>query len=239
MRKGRFVAEGRLRTGTFVGDSVHSKDRSWAVSDVRLAAPVRPGKIICLGRNYADHAQELGHKLPEKPLLFYKPPSAVIGPGEPIVVPTSSRVDYEGELAVVVGRRCRNVHPTRAEDVIFGFTCLNDVTDREAQGWEQTWVRAKGFDTSCPVGPWAVTPDELCFPLEVRTYVNGQLRQIGNTSMLHIGISEIIAAITAFMTLNPGDVIATGTPSGVGPLHPGDVVKVSITGIGELENPVQ
>jgi len=239
VRKGRFIADGRLRTGTIVGDRVQSKDRSWPVHCVRLAAPVRPGKIICLGRNYADHARELGHTVPEEPLLFFKPPTAVIGPGDPIILPPSSRVDYEGELAVVIGRRCRNVPFERAERVIFGYTCLNDVTDREAQGWEQTWVRAKGFDTSCPIGPWVVTPDELRFPLEVRTHVNGQLRQVGDTSLLHIGVSEIIAAITSFMTLNPGDVIATGTPSGVGPLNSGDIVTVSIGGIGQLENPVR
>jgi 2-keto-4-pentenoate hydratase/2-oxohepta-3-ene-1,7-dioic acid hydratase in catechol pathway len=146
-------------------------------------------------------------------------------------------VDYEGELAVVVGRRARNVWVKDAHDFILGYTCLNDVTDREAQGWEENWVRAKGFDTSCPMGPWIVPPDELSFPLTVETYVNGELRQQGNTSQLVFPIPDIIAEITSFMTLEEGDVIATGTPAGVGPLFPGDVVEVRISGIGALRNP--
>lgn len=148
-------------------------------------------------------------------------------------------MDYEGELAVVIGRRCRNVKAKDAPEVILGYTCLNDVTDRAAQEWERNWVRAKGFDTACPIGPCIVTPDELSFPLTVETYVNGEPRQRGSTDELVFGIPEIIEEITRFMTLEEGDVIATGTPAGVGPLSPGDLVEVRISGIGSLVNPVK
>ena len=233
-----FQVEGLTLRGEIAGEEAVGMGRRWPLSQVHLLAPVRPTKIICLGRNYAAHARELGNEVPKRPLLFFKPPSAVIGPGEPILLPPSPRVDYEGELAVVIGRRCRNVKPTAAEEVILGYTCLNDVTDRAAQEWEKSWVRAKGFDTACPIGPWIVTLDELSFPLTVETYVNGKLRQRGTTDDLLFGIPEIIAEITSFMTLEEGDVIATGTPAGVGALWPGDVVEVRISGIGSLENPV-
>jgi 2-keto-4-pentenoate hydratase/2-oxohepta-3-ene-1,7-dioic acid hydratase in catechol pathway len=235
----RVVKEGLTVRGEIAGDEARGLGRSWPLEEVVLLAPVRPTKIICLGRNYAAHIEEMGHERPQRPLLFLKPPSAVIGPGEPIVLPPSPRVDYEGELAVVIGRRCRNVKAGDAEEVILGYTCLNDVTDREAQGWERNWVRAKGFDTACPIGPWIVTPDELSFPLTVETYLNGELRQRGDSSQLLFGIPEIIEEITSFMTLEEGDVIATGTPAGVGPLQDGDVVEVRISGIGSLVNPVR
>ena len=234
----RVEDEGLTVRGEVAGEEARGLGRRWPLSRVKLLAPVRPSKIVCLGRNYAAHIEELGHERPERPLLFFKPPSAVIGPGDPIVLPPSPRVDYEGELAVVSGRRCRNVKAERAQEVILGYTCLNDVTDRTAQSWEQNWVRAKGFDTACPIGPWIVTPDELSFPLTIETYVNGELRQRGDTSQLLYPIPEIIAEITSFMTLEAGDVIATGTPAGVGPLKPGDIVEVRISGIGSLVNPV-
>ncbi|HIP99294.1 TPA: FAA hydrolase family protein [Candidatus Bipolaricaulota bacterium] len=234
-----FQVGGLTLRGEVVGEEAVGLGRRWPLAQVRLLPPVRPSKIVCLGRNYPAHARELGNEVPERPLLFFKPPSAVIGPGEEILLPRSSRrVDYEGELAVVIGRRCRNVRAKDATEVILGYTCLNDVTDRAAQEWECNWVRAKGFDTSCPIGPWIVTPDELDFPLTVETYVNGELRQRGTTSQLIFGIPEIIQEITSFMTLEEGDVIATGTPARVGPLSPGDRVEVRIPGIGSLENPV-
>ncbi|MBC7098094.1 fumarylacetoacetate hydrolase family protein [Candidatus Bipolaricaulota bacterium] len=239
MRIAVFQVEGLTVRGEVVGEEAVGLGRRWPLSQVKLLAPVRPTKVVCLGRNYAAHARELDNDLPERPLLFFKPPSAVIGPGEAIVLPPSPRVDYEGELAVVIGRRCRNVRPDQASQVILGYTCLNDVTDREAQGWEGNWVRAKGFDTSCPIGPWIVTPDELSFPLTVETYVNGELRQRGSTDELLFPIPEVIAEISSVMTLEEGDVIATGTPAGVGPLHPGDTVEVRISGIGSLKNPVK
>lgn len=235
----RFQVGGLTIRGEVSGERATGLGREWPLSEVRLLSPIRPAKIVCLGRNYAAHAQELGNAPPKRPLFFLKPPSAVIGPEDPIVLPHSSRVDYEGELAVVIGRRARNVQVKDAQDFILGYTCLNDVTDREAQAWEENWVRAKGFDTSCPMGPWIVPPDESSFPFTVETYVNGELRQQGNTSQLVFPIPDIIAEITSFMTLEEGDVVATGTPAGVGPLFPGDVVEVRISGIGTLRNPVR
>ncbi len=239
MRIVRFLVEGKVTEGTYADGTVYSSARAWPLQEVRLLVPTRPSKVVCLGRNYAEHAREMGHHVPQRPLLFLKPPSSTIAPEEAIRLPPSPRVDYEGELAVVISHRCRDVPPGKAEDVILGYTCLNDVTDRDAQRWERNWVRAKGFDTACPVGPWVVTPDELEFPLTLETRVNGVLRQRADTSMLLTSIPEIIAEITAFMTLERGDLIATGTPSGVGPLAPGDTVEVTIQDIGTLANPVE
>jgi 2-keto-4-pentenoate hydratase/2-oxohepta-3-ene-1,7-dioic acid hydratase in catechol pathway len=177
--------------------------------------------------------------VPERPLLFFKPSSAVIGPDEPIVLPGSDDVHYEAELAVVIGRHCRSVPAARANDVILGYTCLNDVSDRVAQKWEKNWVRAKGFDTSAPLGPILVTPDELEEPFHVQLRLNGDVKQDGWTSAFIFSIPYLIEEITSFMTLEPGDVIATGTPAGVGRLSRGDVVEVEIAGIGILRNPVQ
>jgi len=222
---------GQLRNGIIIKGK-----KEFSLEKVRLLAPCTPTKIICLGRNYAAHAQELGNPLPERPLLFFKPPSAVIGPEEEIVLPESSRVDYEAELAIVVDRRCRNVKAKDAMEVIRGYACMNDVSDREAQGWEKNWVRAKGFDTSAPLGPAVVTKDEIEAPFHVMLRLNGEIKQDGSTSDLVFSIPEIIEEITAYMTLEPGDVIATGTPAGVGPLSPGDTVEVEIDGIGTLTN---
>lgn len=235
----RFWVEGKPHSGEYHDAHVTSGGRMWPVEAVRLLSPVTPSKIVCLGRNYAAHAEELNHEVPERPLLFFKPPSAVIGPDEAIVLPRSGRVDFEGELAIVIGRRCREVPAQDAPSVIRGYTCLNDVTDREAQGWEKNWVRAKGFDTSCPIGPWIVSPDALEFPLTLETWVNGVRRQHTSTTALLVGIPEIIEEVSAVMTLEPGDVIATGTPAGVGPLAAGDWVEVRISGIGRLVNPVR
>jgi len=222
---------GQLRNGIIIKGK-----KEFSLEKVRLLAPCTPTKIICLGRNYAAHAQELGNPLPERPLLFFKPPSAVIGPEEEIVLPESSRVDYEAELAIVVDRRCRNVKAKDAMEVIRGYACMNDVSDREAQGWEKNWVRAKGFDTSAPLGPAVVTKDEIEAPFHVMLRLNGEIKQDGSTSDLVFSIPEIIEEITAYMTLESGDVIATGTPAGVGPLSPGDTVEVEIDGIGTLTN---
>jgi len=234
----RFWVEGRTHSGEYHDVHVTSGGRAWPVEAVRLLPPVTPSKIVCLGRNYTAHAEELGHKVPERPLLFFKPPSSVIGPGGAIVLPKSGRVDFEGELAIVIGQRCRNVPARDAEAVIRGYTCLNDVTDREAQGWEKNWVRAKGFDTSCPIGPWIVSPNALEFPLTLETLVNGVRRQHADTSLLILGVREIVEEISAVMTLDSGDVLATGTPAGVGPLTAGDTVEVRISGIGSLVNTV-
>ena len=225
--------------GTLVGDTIVAGGKRIPLVTTRLLPPCTPTKIICLGRNYAAHARELGNEVPTRPLLFFKPPSAVIGPEDEIVLPESPRIDYEAELGVVIKQRCRNVHPKDALDVVLGYTCMNDVTDRAAQKWEKNWVRAKGFDTSAPLGPVIVTPDEIEGPFHVVARVNGELRQDGSTADFIFSIPEIIAEITSRITLEQGDVIATGTPPGVGPLHHGDIVEVKIDGIGILRNRVR
>lgn len=209
------------------------------VADVRLLAPILPSKVIAIGRNYAEHAREMGSEIPEEPLFFLKPSTSVVGPHEAVRYPEklSQRVDYEGELAVVIGRLCREVPVSRAQEVIFGYTCANDVTARDLQGRDGQWTRAKGFDTFCPLGPWIETvldPSDL----GIRTLVNGEVRQSSRTSAMIHDIPRLIAHVSQVMTLLPGDVILTGTPEGVGPLELGDTVSVEIEGIGELSNRV-
>jgi len=240
MRRVRFRLPGKdeVRDGVLEGQVVRSGGLRVPLAGVRLAAPCSPTKIVCVGRNYAAHAAELGNVVPERPLLFLKPPSAVIGPEESIVLPESEDVHYEAELAVVIGRRCRHVPATHAYDVVLGYTCLNDVSDRVAQKWEKSWVRAKAFDGSAPMGPILVTRDEIQEPFHVQLRLNGEPRQEGWTSAFIFPIPVLIEEITSFMTLEPGDVIATGTPAGVGKLTSGDVVEVEIDGIGILRNPV-
>ena len=214
--------------------------RSWPRANARLLAPVEPSKVVCVGRNYAAHAAELGNEVPTEPLLFLKPPSAIIGTDEPIVLPSySRRVDYEGELALVIGRRCS--HLSDSDDplsYLFGYTCLNDVSARDLQKSDVQFTRAKGFDTFCPVGPHIETQLDVSDVL-VETRVNGALRQSGRTSLMIYPVPFLVRYISRMMTLLPGDVIATGTPAGVGPLAAGDVVEVSVAGVGVLRNPVQ
>ena len=211
-----------------------------ALAEAKLLSPVQPLTIICVGRNYREHAAELGNPLPIEPLLFFKPVSSLLAPGDTITrFKLSERVDYEGELAVVIGRRCRNLGESEdARPYVLGYTCLNDVTARDLQKKDGQWARAKGFDTSCPVGP--VVSDELdpWTGTTVETRVNGEVRQQGNTADFIFTLDVIIRYISRFMTLMPGDVIATGTPAGVGPLQVGDVVEVTVGGVGTLRNPV-
>lgn len=198
----------------------------------------RPTKIVCVGRNYAEHARELGHAVPDRPLLFLKPPSALIGPGDAIELPdASTQVEHEAEIAVVVGRRLRNVSEEEAEAGIAGFACANDVTARDLQKTDGQWTRAKGFDTFCPVGPMA--PGVGWRELEVIGRVNGMERQRGSASEMVFPIPALLATISRVMTLEPGDLVLTGTPAGVGPLREGDVVEVEIPGVGTLRNPVR
>ncbi len=241
MRLVRFISRETKKTenGELRGEVIITPRGEVPLSQVRLLAPCTPTKILCVGRNYAAHAQELGNEVPTRPLLFFKPPSSVIGPEEEIILPTSSLVHHEAELAVVIGKRCRNVSAAKAMDVILGYTCLNDISDREAQKWEKNWVRAKGFDTSAPIGPMIVTKDEIDGPFHVMLRVNGETKQDGSTRDFIFPIPVLIEEISAYMTLEPGDVIATGTPAGVGPLSAGDVVEVEIDGIGILRNPVR
>lgn len=211
------------------------------LAGLRLLPPAAPSKILCVGRNYPAHAAEHQAKVPAEPLLFLKPPSSVIGPGDPIVLtPLSEQVEHEAELAVVIGRRCRNVTPEEAWGCVLGVTCANDVTARDLQRRDGQWTRAKGFDTFCPLGPWLVaglTAQDVA-DLEVVCRVNGAVRQRGRTSEMVFSPARLIAYTAAVMTLEPGDVLLTGTPAGVGPLAPGDEVEVEVEGVGVLRNPV-
>ncbi|AXC13157.1 Fumarylacetoacetate hydrolase family protein [Acidisarcina polymorpha] len=205
-----------------------------------LFAPVVPSKIVCIGRNYRDHAAELGNEVPKEPLLFLKAPSAILASGETICIPPqSSRVDFEGELAVVIGKRASRIQPD--EDVrqyIRGYTIVNDVTARDLQKSDGQWSRAKGFDTFCPVGPIVTNEIDPDLGLEVETRLNGNVKQHGSTIDLIFPIAHLLRYITAAMTLLPGDLIPTGTPAGVAPMQPGDLVEVSVEGVGTLSNPV-
>jgi 2-keto-4-pentenoate hydratase/2-oxohepta-3-ene-1,7-dioic acid hydratase in catechol pathway len=199
---------------------------------------VLPSKVVAIGKNYAEHATEMGGDVPEKPLIFLKPSTAVIGPGETITCPPSSqRVDYEGELAVVIGRLCRDVPEERAGEVVLGYTCANDVTARDQQATDGQWSRAKGYDSFCPLGPWMVTDLDVG-DRRITTTLNGEVKQDSRTSLLVHRIPALVAYITACMTLLPGDVILTGTPAGVGPMQVGDEVSVEVERVGRLTNRV-
>ena len=249
MKLVRFLKNNQPRYGLIEGEAVYAVEGSIfgkfrqaekvaPLTEVSLLAPCQPTKILAVGLNYRAHAAEAGHDVPSEPLVFSKPPSSVIGPFEPIVYPIlSQQMDYEGELAVVIGQQVRNVPPEKAHDFILGYTCGNDVTARDLQRRDDQWTRAKGFDTFCPLGPHIVT-DLDPGNLAIRTRVNGAIRQSSSTADMVFSVAELIATISQVMTLEPGDVILTGTPSGVGPLQPGDVVEVEIEGIGTLRNPV-
>ena len=235
----RFTAgDGTPRDGFLDGDDVVTGDVRYALAGVRLLAPCLPTKIVCVGRNYAEHARELDSPLSAEPLLFFKPPSAVIGPGDPIVYPRQSkRVDYEGELAAVIGRRCRDVTAQGAPDYVRGFTVFNDVTARDLQKTDEQWARAKGFDTFASIGPCIVDGIDPS-SLRIRTTLNGTVKQDAPTSLMLVDVWSLIAYASAAFTLEPGDVLATGTPAGIGPMQPGDVVCVEIEEIGALTNRV-
>lgn len=210
-----------------------------ALEEARLLAPVIPrSKVIGVGRNYAEHAAELGNEVPEKPLLFLKPNTAVIGPDDPIVPPAySQRVEHEGELAVVISRICKDITPEQADSVILGYTAANDVTARDAQRSDVTWTRGKAWDSSCPLGPFLVMDLDVS-DLAVQTRVDGETRQDGRTSQMVHSVAELVAYASSVFTLLPGDVILTGTPAGVGPIEHGQRVEVEIESIGVLGNPV-
>lgn len=245
----RVDAQEDIRAGLVEEDRIHElagdifgpyekTGRVFALDQAVIQAPCRPGKIMALGLNYRDHAEEFGLDLPAEPLVFMKPPSAVIGPGETIVCPKMSRrIDYEAELAVVIGRRAKDVPRDRALDYVLGYTCLNDVTARDLQGKDGQWTRAKGFDTFCPIGP-VVETDVDPSNLAVEAWLNGERKQASQTSNLVFGVPALVEFISAVMTLEPGDVIATGTPSGVGPVSPGDEIEIRIECLGSLVNPV-
>ena len=256
MRIARFSHRGEVAFGIVEGPGEDPADLVVAVADshpfaplqltgerlplsqVRLLAPVLPSKVVCIGKNYADHVKELGGEAPANPVLFLKPSTSVVGPGEAVVLPPdSSRVDHEAELGLVVGRLCRDVPRERAYDVLLGYTCANDVTARDQQAADGQWTRAKSHDTFCPLGPWVET-ELAASDVSVRCTVDGQLRQESRTSRLLHDIPAVVAWVTRVMTLLPGDVILTGTPAGVGPIVAGSSVSVTIEGVGTLTNPV-
>ena len=257
MRIVRFATRGRARYGVLDAGVVRSfrgspfghfpkragsfpfDGNTYEVGEVRLLAPCLPSKIVALGLNYRSHAEETKLPIPAVPLIFLKPSTAVIGPDDAIVLPSlpKSRVDYEGELGVVIGRTARNVPQDTAQDYVMGYTCVNDVSERYAQRDDGQWTRAKSYDTFAPIGPWIETeadPDDL----QVETYLNGEQRQSGRTSDLIFGVAELVSFLSGVMTLLPGDIISTGTPSGIGRMSPGDVVEVTIEKIGTLRNRV-
>lgn len=253
----RFVVLGSAKTqsaapvfGTIEGEKVTELSgapwlewsltpRAWPLDQVRLVAPVAPAKIVCVGRNYAAHASELGNEMPKEPLIFLKPSSSIVGNDEPIVLPRySQQVEHEGELAMVIGRRCSHLRDSDdALENVLGYTCVNDVTARDLQKSDGQFTRAKGFDTFCPVGPHIEThldPSDVL----VETYVNNERRQSGSTSLMTYSCAFLVRWLSRMMTLYPGDLISTGTPAGVGPLVAGDTVEVRVAGIGVLRNPV-
>lgn len=227
----REIADHPFGTPTFTG-------RSWPLADTRLLAPILPSKVVAVGRNYAEHAAELGNAVPTSPIIFLKPSTSVIGPNAAIALPPSSqRVDFEGELAVVIGRPCRDVRAENAASVILGYTVANDVTARDQQRADVQFTRGKGYDTFCPLGPWIETqldPSDLA----IRTELDGVSTQDGRTSDMVFTVGEIVEFLSEIMTLLPGDVVLTGTPAGVGPMLVGQTVSVTVEGIGTLRNPV-
>ncbi len=249
MKLVRFQVHGRTTQGVLEGneiaeleDDLFGPPRTLSarhdLEQVRLLAPCSPSKIVAVGLNYRDHANELGMQIPDSPIIFLKPPTSVIGHGEVISYPSmSSQVDYEGELGVVIKDRVRNIHPEQARNHVLGYTCVNDVTARDLQKKDGQWTRAKSFDTFCPVGPWIETrldPDDLL----IESYLNGARRQSSRTSQFIFKVNHLVSFISEIMTLFPEDLIITGTPSGVGPMKPGDEIEVRIQGIGSLKNRV-
>lgn len=248
MKLVRFETDGQVKTGLVEGDSVFELSgdifgpydktgKTFNLEQVDLKAPCQPGKIVAVGLNYRDHAEEVGLDLPTEPLIFLKPSTSVIGPGDAIEWPAmSQQVDYEAELAVVIGKRAKNVDRAEASDFVLGYTCLNDVTARDLQNKDGQWTRSKGFDTFCPVGPVIVTDLEPS-DVAVSAWLNGEKKQDSRTSNLVFAVPELVEHISRIMTLEPGDVIATGTPSGIGPMADGDRIEIRIQGIGSLVNP--
>lgn len=240
---GRFRYDNEVFQGVVRGDRIIVERGlycdTFVLSELEMLPPTNPSKIICVGLNYVDHAIELDMQIPKKPLIFLKPPSAVIGHLGKIVYPdTAQRIDYEAELAVVIGKRCKNVPSENASSVIMGYSCFNDVTARDLQKEDVQWTRSKSFDTFAPVGPFITEPGLDVSDLSIRTRVNGKLRQDSRTSNFIFGLPELIEFISGIMTLEPGDIIATGTPPGVGELSVGDEVEIEIEDIGVLKNSV-
>lgn len=230
---------GSVRRGEWVDGEITFADRRYDPEEVDVLAPSEPTKIVCIGRNYAAHAEERDEELPDRPLLFLKPPNAVAGHGDTVTLPADRYVEHEAELGVVIGEQCRNVSEDGAEAVIAGYTCFDDLSNRDDQDEEQNWIRGKAFDNAAPMGPVLATPDEVPDDARIRLRVDGETRQDSSLEHLIFSIPELIAEITRYMTLEPGDVIATGTPEGVGPVDDGSTVEVEIEGVGTLEHDVR
>ena len=231
---------GSVRRGRLEEDTVRFGDDSYELDAVDVLPPCEPSKIVCVGLNYADHAAERDSELPERPLLFFKTPNTAAAHGSTVRLPEGKeRVDWEAELAVVIGEQCRNVETDEAMDVVEGYTCLNDISNRDDQDEEQNWVRGKAFDNAAPMGPVVATPDEVPDDASIELRVDGETKQSSSIDQFIFSVPELIAEITTHLTLEPGDVISTGTPAGVGPLSDGDHVAVEIEGIGTLEHDVQ
>ncbi len=245
-------SEGKLRTGEWVVENdderisanagagrVAFPDDTFSPEEVEVLAPTEPSKIVCIGLNYEDHAEEQESDIPERPMLFLKGPNAVASHNQTVeLLPNKERIDYEAELGVVIGTECRNVEREDAMDVVGGFTCVNDISNRDDQQKEQNWVRGKAFDNAAPMGPVLATPDEVPDDAAIELRLNGETRQQSSRDNFIFSIPELIAEITSYMTLEPGDVISTGTPAGVGPLEDGDRVEIEIDGIGTLSHSV-
>ncbi len=230
---------GSVRTGELSDGEITAAGRTYDRDAVDVLPPVEPTKIVCVGRNYAKHADERGADVPDRPLLFLKPPNAVAGPGDEIVLPEGKeRVDHEAELAVVIGKQARNVDAADVDEYIAGYTCFNDLSNRDDQDQEKNWVRGKAFDNSAPIGPAIAPPEALPDDASIELRVNGETKQSSTIEHLIFSIPELIEEITTYLTLEPGDLIATGTPEGVGPLSDGDEIEIEIEGVGTLEHTV-
>lgn len=231
---------GSVRTGEWTDDGVKFGGTIYALEDVDVLPPSNPEKIVCVGRNYAKHADEMGSDIPERPLLFLKPPNTLASHGDTITLPAGKdQVDWEGEVGVIIDKQCRHVDAANAMTVVRGFTCMNDISNRDDQRQEQNWVRGKAFDNSAPIGPVVVPPEDIPEDARIELRVNGETKQSSSLSHLIFSIPELIEEITTYMTLEPGDVIATGTPEGVGGLGDGDTVEVECEGVGTLEHYVE
>jgi len=231
---------GSVRQGTFEHGAVRFGDQQYTLNEVDVLAPCEPTKIVCVGLNYADHAAERDKTVPDRPLLFLKPPNTVAAHGSTVRLPAGKqRIDWEAELAVVISKQCRNVPIEEAMDVVEGYTCLNDISNRDDQDREQNWVRGKAFDNAAPMGPVVATPEEVPDDARIELRVNGETKQHSTIDRFFFSVPELIAEITSYLTLEPGDVISTGTPAGVGPLSDGDHIEVEIEGIGTLKHDVR
>ncbi len=242
MRYARFRDQaGMIRTGTYKGDRISAAGRNYDVTDpdIDLLAPCEPSKIVCAGFNYPNHAEEVDEEIPDRPSLFFKTPNTVSTPGSTVeLLAGKERITYEAELAVVIGTQCRHVDAADAEDVIRGYTCMNDVTNRDDAEREQNWVRGEAFDGSAPLGPAVGTPETVPEDASIELFLNGERRQASRIDELAFSVPELIEEITTYLTLEPGDVIATGTPAGTGELSDGDRVEITIEGVGTLEHDV-